>query len=514
MLRLRNVLATLCLVVACACQSLFGDFEITSAPAEEPASVLGTACEPGDYRCTNELLETCSDDRSGFVVAEVCQSPAECNLNARTCRPCDPGELMCRGNVLERCDASAWVVVDTCDSPALCSVAPDHMTGSCTDALCVAGSHRCEGALLVRCTEGRDDWQDVALCENPELCDAAYADEVAEASGTRGACRPAACEPDEFRCNGAALEHCAFDRKSFVGQATCDSPDLCNVTLGACAACEPGVLECNGAELRRCKAAGGWETLDQCASAALCSDETGSCDDPECSAPGSLRCGSGNLLEVCSDGLSWEVIAACATRELCSASSGRCLTPACDEDATRCQGDRHERCSSDRSRWELVATCPAGAYCDADQGCVDGPCSEGTTRCNGPSLERCTEGAFAEIAHCETEALCDAAAVPPTCKPPECSDPYECMNGIIRRCRPGRDGLDEVLTCPSGTTCDVRPDPVTGQPECDACPANEYTCSGNELFRCSSDGKRRERVATCSLPCDAATVPPTCIQMP
>ena len=135
----------LVLVTASACQTVLGDFTV-APPPEGAAETLGTACEPGEYRCTNELLETCQGDRSGFVVAETCASAAECNLNTRSCRPCVAGERMCRENVLERCDElGAWVPdgpAATCETAALCSVAPDHMSGSCSPPMCdTPGAH-------------------------------------------------------------------------------------------------------------------------------------------------------------------------------------------------------------------------------------------------------------------------------------------------------------------------------------------------------------------------------------
>jgi hypothetical protein len=142
-----------CLLLAGGCQAVLGDFEVAPAPAEEPASVLGAECEPGAYRCTNEVLETCSDDRNGFVAVETCQSAAECNLNVLSCRPCVPGERMCRDNVLELCkDDLSWQTEATCATGALCSVAPDHSSGECHPPVCdVGGGHLCEGAKLVRC---------------------------------------------------------------------------------------------------------------------------------------------------------------------------------------------------------------------------------------------------------------------------------------------------------------------------------------------------------------------------
>jgi hypothetical protein len=492
---------------------VFGDFEISSAPAEEPSPVLGWACEPGAYRCSNELLERCNDDRSAFVVEQVCASAAECNLNARTCRPCVSGEYMCRGKQLERCNAdSTWMPEGDCESEALCFVSYDRLTGRCNAPLpdCQAGLHSCQGPKLVRCSDGRDRFDVVALCENQEHCDPAYANELVVA-GMRGACRPAACEPNEFRCTGATLEHCAMDRTSFGVQATCESPDLCNAALGACMACVPDAVECNGREVRRCSAAGSWQTVATCESAVLCDDEAGRCLEAECTQPGSLRCSGGAVpvLEVCSDGLTWEVAETCASNALCSVSAGRCLPPACEPDEVRCQDYRRERCSGDLTRWELVEPCVAGTVCSPEDGCVPGPCVEESVRCNGASLERCVSGNFEEIARCETAALCDA--VGEMCREPVCTEPFVCSGAIIRGCNPGKDGYVEVRTCPAGNTCDPSPAIDTGQPQCDICVADTYECSGADLMRCSSDGQRREKVATCPTRCDAATIPPTCM---
>jgi hypothetical protein len=512
--RPRSVLGAGCFALLCACQAVFGDFDVTSAPAEEPAPALGAACEPGAYRCTNELLERCNDDRSGFVVEQVCASPAECNLNARTCRACEPGEIMCRDNVLERCDANAtWVADPPCDPTTRCSVTSDRRMGECKSA-CQAGKHECDGPRLLRCSASRDRTEVVALCENEEHCDAQYADELAQA-GKRGACRAAACEPDEFRCDGATLQHCSIDRTRLELHATCDSPDLCNSSQGVCAACSPGAIECNGAELRRCSDSSTWETLAICDAPALCDEEAGSCSRGSCSEPGALRCGGGDLpaLEVCSDGLEWVVAEPCATRALCSVSAGRCLTPACDANETRCSGSRHEGCSSDRTRWDAVTACPPGTHCTPNEGCVPSPCVEDSFRCNGAGLERCVSGSFQEVARCETAALCDDVSVPGRCVASSCTKPFTCYDGgILRGCNP-RNGEYEFRTCRSPVpVCDENPAVGTGQPECDECIADDYSCNGSDLRRCSSDGKRTEKVATCPTGmCNADTTPPTCM---
>jgi hypothetical protein len=500
---------------ACGCQAIFGDFSVGSPPAEEPAPVLGVACEPGAYRCAGANLETCSDDRSGWIVAEVCNSDAECNLNARTCRACVPGERMCRGEFLEQCDdAFTWQPDTTCATAALCSVTSDLLSGSCALPACdEAGAHVCDGAKLMRCSAGQERLEAVALCATRELCDPGYANDLA-ASGERGACRSPVCAPDSYRCDGDTLRHCAFDRADWQ-EATivCESSDLCSARRGTCAACEPGEAECNGAELRRCSSDGTWETLETCASAALCDEATGICFDADCDEPGALRCGRGGIpvLEVCSVDLIWERAEVCASVELCSESAGRCLTPACGEgETTRCLGNRHESCSSDRTRWEVTTTCGEAEHCDPTEGCLPGPCTEQTVRCNGPSLERCVLGRFEQEQRCATFALCNAETA--SCTPPVCeAGSFDCRNNaIIRRCLPGRDDYEEIRTCQGASTCDPAPLPGTGQPECVACGANAYTCDGMDLLRCSPDGVEDEKVSSCPTSCSVVDGEPVC----
>ncbi|HEX6766458.1 MAG TPA: hypothetical protein VF103_13290, partial [Polyangiaceae bacterium] len=174
-----NAARALVLVVACGCQAVFGDFEIASEPTSSPSSELGLACEPDQYRCTNEVLERCNDSRTGFVTVETCASAAECNSNARRCGPCTAGEYQCRGTELEHCDASIWTHVDTCAAPEACSVGADRLTGMCA-SLCEAGRHDCQEGRLVRCAPGQDHFDGVEQCASLELCDPAYANELAD----------------------------------------------------------------------------------------------------------------------------------------------------------------------------------------------------------------------------------------------------------------------------------------------------------------------------------------------
>jgi hypothetical protein len=485
------------ILLACACQAVLGDFTVEPAPAPEPALVLGTACEPEEYRCAGAVLERCADDRQGFVPVETCASAVACNLNAKACRPCMTGEFMCRGAVLERCDGEVWVPEADCFTAALCSVsfASDVWTGTCVGPTCTSGTHQCDGPLLTRCSPARDGWEKVELCENGELCDAMQAD-ADVALGLPARCMAPACAPNAFRCEGGTLRVCAPDRMSFIDSGPCESTELCSATRGSCGACEPDEIECNGAELRRCTEAGIWETLEMCGSAALCDAEAEECQKAECPEPGALRCGNRPVLERCSADLIWEDFEACANEELCSASAGRCLAPACAVDETRCRGGQFERCSADRTRWVLVAACGVGESCDAMVGCTPESCMDENVHCNGSSLERCMEGQVEVVQRCATASLCDASM---GCTVPECGPgpEFKCNGEIIQRCLPGRDDFADFFTCEEPTFCDAPTG--AGDSECDVCTPDEYDCTpeGTAVLRCSPDGQAWETVQSC-----------------
>ena len=493
-----------------SCQAVFGDFELVEP---EPAEiVLGLFCDPDEFRCTGAALETCAPDRQAFVLVQACATPAECNLNARACRPCAAGELMCRGNVLERCQDGAWVADATCESAELCQVAADRRSGSCRTPACdPPGALRCDGAKLERCAEGRDRWEPLALCATPELCDPAAASQ-AQATGQPPACRTPACEGGGFSCNGATLQQCGPGRERFVDVAACGAPELCSAARESCGACTPGEVECNGRELRRCGEAALWEPVAVCASTAHCNAGAARCEQPQCSEPGRMRCSVDlPLLEECSDELTWKQRAVCANAALCSAEAGRCLPPACSVGETRCRGYAYQRCSDDRTRFVDVETCSASEICDVARGCAPGPCEDGSVRCNGARLERCAGGAYRPELVCATAALCDPAA---GCQEPVCGGAlpaFECRGAILRECPPSRDRWIEFLTCPEGSICDPVPAPGTGQAECDACVPGSFRCRDTLLERCSSDGQAYELVMSCEASCTVTDGVPSCL---
>jgi hypothetical protein len=44
-------------------------------------------CDPGDYRCSGSLLQTCSADQLSFDLVEDCGDPTLCDKAGKTCLP-------------------------------------------------------------------------------------------------------------------------------------------------------------------------------------------------------------------------------------------------------------------------------------------------------------------------------------------------------------------------------------------------------------------------------------------
>lgn len=437
---------------------------------------------------------------------ETCASQAECNLNTIDCRPCAYGEQVCRGNALERCSEGGWSPVDTCQTTALCLTGLGGTVGECLQSLCEPGWY-CNGPRLERCSADRDRFELVALCATSELCDAAFAEEAARA-GEPATCRPAACAPNAYRCDGANLLHCRPERTGWVDVTTCGSPGECNVTRAGCFQCSPGDVECNAEELRRCTDSGAWTVVERCATAALCDAVSERCGEPDCLEPGTFRCNNESLpiLEICTEDLTWAERETCEEASLCVASAGRCLAPACEVNEFSCRGQERLRCREDRTQWDVIETCGVADTCYPEDGCLVGGCDDFTVRCNGANLEHCIGGRFVVQERCLTAALCDP--IGPTCLQPMCNRGYDCMGSIVSVCSPGRDSWSEVFTCPIDTACD--PLGTKGRAECDICLAGGYECQGNGLFRCAADGQTLPKVADCPTGCSVIDGVPSC----
>lgn len=98
-----------------------------------------------------------------------------------------------------------------------------------------------------------------------------------------GSCAPLSCEAGGLRCNGAMLELCSADGRSWLAQQRCATSCLCElgVAAGSCAPsqCVAEEVRCNGNQVERCNACQtGYELIAECASAEACNATTAACD--------------------------------------------------------------------------------------------------------------------------------------------------------------------------------------------------------------------------------------------
>lgn len=140
--------------------------------------------------------------------------------------------------------------------------------------------------------------------------------------------------------------------------------------------CEPGTGRCNGARAEKCSPDGVWLFVEECARCngfnyCFADPQLGAhCLAPTCCFP-EMRC-SGAYLQQCNQAATgFETIELCASAALCEVglTGGSCL-PGCSPGETRCTGERLERCNDDLTGYELVEQCSASCdtRCRVDAG--------------------------------------------------------------------------------------------------------------------------------------------------
>lgn len=413
-------------------------------------------CVPGEHRCERAALEVCSDDWN-WRLAENCGDAHACNPNSESCRTCTENEHECSQGVLRRCSADGtWMDVEQCANQAACRVASDKRSGMCAlpDPRCTAPlMHVCDGATLLRCTESRDRLIPVESCASPAHCDAAAADQQAQAQ-LLATCLDE-CEPDTLRCVDAELQRCSQARV-WAPVMACPSPGACSAKPEAapCEACAAGTLECNDGKLRRCApdSPSGWELVADCGVAELCNAAEGRCEEGGCPRAGQTRCDIGP--QRCKpDRSEWDTIDICG-KNLCNPHDAKCELPTCAAGARRCWNGNLEQCDDDLRGWSVIETCDDDETCSRD-GCTRGGCSDGEYRCNDVYRETCVAGVWERVERCATAALCTAADQP--CAPPACeANAYVCSDTTLRRCSTDRTGYTGGRDCAdAGLTCDA-----------------------------------------------------------
>jgi hypothetical protein len=128
-------------------------------------------CETGSFRCTGAELEYCRGGLA-WVDWQTCESAALCESEpAGRCLPavCSPEVSRCTENVLETCndDGTGWVVAAECATAAHC----DTIEGECLETPCVPGQRRCNSELLEQCSTDQLGWDVIQDCLTPALCE-------------------------------------------------------------------------------------------------------------------------------------------------------------------------------------------------------------------------------------------------------------------------------------------------------------------------------------------------------
>jgi hypothetical protein len=377
---MRSVSVVLLAGVA-ACQAVLGDFEVADVEGG-----LGVACEPGSFRCKEERLERCADDRKSYQTFARCATAGECDPTAGACRPCVSGNFACNDGVLQRCGADgAWAAQSTCELPGLCRVTMNRAAGACLAPVCEVGAFRCISGQLQVCAPTRDRFDLVEDCGSDARCsvDAAVAavqagdpPHCAEAVPCGDDCPPVTCRtPGATRCSTevAAVEVCTTGGQWLVREA-CANETLCDAARARCLpkACALGETRCVGRTRQTCSQdQTHFEDVERCDASATCTPDgcvPGTCTD------GTVRC-NGVALERCTAG---EFLPEnrCASGALCTTDEG-CKDPVCGEDLARyhCTGSILQDCRVGRDGWRDVRTClEPTPVCDENAGrCVQMP---------------------------------------------------------------------------------------------------------------------------------------------
>lgn len=340
-----------------------------------------TVCEPSQVSCVGSELVRCSDDGEEREVLEDCGHPSLCDGVRGRCLASACAELLadagvddtvtCRGasrTELSLCLPSGqWDVLGLCDSPDACESGTSvrHCLDE-GDTYCVPGTTECtDGNTLTRCAEfsepdalSRAGGRSYSYATCRESCEGepgsaectvgsgpAYADEIVcipgepeylDCSGTScverrcddgeicagrdWGCRT--CVPEEYRCEGDVLVQCDPEGSDEEVIAECGE-GLCDRFRGTCLPARPGERFCDGPNFSRVTTDGAVQLMERCASAELCSDQSG-CLSPSC-VVGSPLCGddAGDQVLSCADGVSLRpTTTRCASADRCEDGLG------------------------------------------------------------------------------------------------------------------------------------------------------------------------------------------------
>jgi hypothetical protein len=117
-------------------------------------------------RCKGDEFQACRDDLTGWDQKMVC-SPGTCDPKSGCLpQPCSNGAYRCNDVALEQCAESSWTKISKCETTELC----DASQHKCTAPTCAPGDRQCVGAILQRCNDARNGWQELETCPTKFVC--------------------------------------------------------------------------------------------------------------------------------------------------------------------------------------------------------------------------------------------------------------------------------------------------------------------------------------------------------
>ncbi len=455
------VLGALFALFAFGCQLVTGDFKI------EPPAQTGSGaaqCKTGDYRCNGEYLLACGAGDAGWVLKQTCGNTDLCDSKNKQCEVCKPGDGRCDGVVREQCrnDGKTWQQIQSCSSADMCNPT---FCGNC-----MPGEYSCRGENADASSElwqcGTDGTWSLHLddCATPGLCSSTL-DAARANPNFAGKCMMGLCDAGTYRCDGPTLEHCRQDETAWDTVDTCATAALCATavasdaaTMGSLDMCPvgcsaAGAYLCTGMTLTKCRDdLTGFDSVTTCTDPNTeCNPVVGACTD--LCTPGQYQCNDKSLRR-CTSTRHWENVSDCASAALCTtaadASSGQCLPPGCPHAGDyACSGATLSKCAEDLSGFVAVTTCASAELCDATD-----------KRCNDP-----------------------------VCTP---ANSYQCFDvsvdgnveSQLRQCNAGQTAwVDVGDACPAGQFCSND----GADPGCKTSCPSSTRCNGSELQTCTAD---------------------------
>ena len=458
-----------------------------------------TDCTPGEFNCTPDgHLQTCkAGTPPAFDAGKACGGDGLCSASRGTCLKCAPGEFQCASNVLQQCNilGSEFEDTATCDSKTACVASGQK--GYCVR--CKAGQNSCE-ATEVHILASPDD---KAVYDSNHLVtcnvDGSGTDTTATCVADSPICDPdkkcLSCQPNAIFCDGNSVARCNATGTSW-SNTYCMSGTTCDATAGKCVpeqGCAAGTFQCTGSTLSYC-VHGKFTSIDTCDNGMICDAQNGRCQ--KCAVNGSTCTNGNSAVQYCdyNSQQATPYIQASCLQGTCTQSGNNASCAYCQPGAITCYDGSPSYATCSAAAGLQYLNCPKDAQgnqtvCStALQKCVT--CVPGRATCNAGILKTCNpDGNSYTTKDCQNagmqcdqgRAQCTAGQVGNTYCTPEGDSMrvgfdknHQLVGTLIEKC-----GLNQ---CNGDGTC--RPK---------RCVLGQITCSGADVYACTTDSDRRER---------------------